>query len=435
MYYKKYLLLFTALVISGSYLRAQLLYNNGADVAVTPGGILYVGGAAENASGLISNGGSTTIMGYFRNGSTATGGDTNGVYNVQGDWENNNNFVSNESTVNLTGATQLITGSENTSFYNLTLITQGAVKEQTLDAVVTNTLNLNDCELATEDHNMYVLNTFTGAIARSSGFVSSIGPGRLVRNANSTGTYLFPTGWNNNGNIYYRPVEMSPSVTDAQSFAVRMAFDNPTIDGYDVNTHAINITQVNPVFYHLIRQFNSTASAALSIYYDETVDGPWNSIGRWQTVPEWEDLDNTQYTSGIPLSHRTKLDWIDNGDQHHALINSIQDSTLYNFPNVFAPGTSDPGNNNSTFHVINQNDKVVVQALKIFDRWGEVVYDSDREGSTCMTGTSGSAPTFCWDGYYRGKLQPMGNYVYVASVKVISSGQVIPATGDLALLW
>ncbi len=432
---RKHIFMLSLMLVTASRLCAQLFYNNGADIAVTPQGILYIGGAAENAGGLLSNGGSTTIMGFFRNGSTATGGDTNGIYNVAGDWENNNNFISNQSTVNLTGGTQQITGSQVTSFYNLNLLTFGAQKVQTLDAIVTNSLNLNDCELATDDNNMFVLNTFTGAIARNSGFVSSVGPGRLVRNAASTGAYLFPTGWNNNGNVYYRPAELAPTTSDPQSFAVRMAFDNPTLEGYPTTVHSQYITDVNQVYFHLIKQFNSTAPAALTLFYDETVDGTWNSIGRWQNVPEWEDLENTQYTEGQPLSRRTKMDWFDNGQEPHALINSHQDSTLYNWPNVFAPGVADPGNNNSTFHVINETDKVVVERLKIFDRWGEVVYDSERDGSTCMTGTSGTTPTYCWDGYYRGKLQPMGNYLFQASVKIKSTGAVQNASGNIALLW
>src|ERR1019366_129470 len=139
----------------------------------------------------------------------------------------------------------------------------------------------------TKDYKMFVLNTNTIAIDRLNGFVSSTGPGRLVRSTNSAGTYLFPTGWNNNNTVYYRPVEISPSVTDAQSFSVRMAYGDATLEGYDVTTKLDNVTAVNTKFFHLVKQIGGTTPSALSIYYDQTKDGQWSSIGRWQTVPEW----------------------------------------------------------------------------------------------------------------------------------------------------
>ncbi|MDB5282445.1 MAG: domain containing protein [Bacteroidota bacterium] len=426
---RKSLFVFASMLLSFCS-KAQLFYNNGANVAVTGGGVLYIDGPTENAAGLFSNAGTTTIIGYFRNGSTATGGSSTGIYKVFGDWENNNLFTADQSNVILNGNAQQITGSQITTFYQLELQTLGSVKSMTLDANVTELLKLNDCELATRDYKMFVLNTSSAAIARNNGFVSSTGPGRLVRSTNSTSTYLFPTGWNDNNTIYYRPAELTPSVTDAQSYAVRMAFGDATLEGYDVNTHLDNVTGVNTKFFHLIKQIGSTTPSALSLYYDQVRDGAWSSIGRWQTVPEWEDLMNTTLTTATPLSHRTKADWSDNGDEPHALINSKEITQFWNFPNVFDPASSDP--NNSSFHIINQFNLVVLQDMKIFDRWGEKVFDSQRDGTIC---TFGSNSTYCWNGYYRGKLQPMGNYVYMASLKVLSTGEVKAATGNVSLLW
>src|ERR1043165_5503471 len=116
---RKFTFLCTISVLSYTSLQAQLLYNDGADVAVTGGGILWVDGAVENAAGLFSNAGQTTIRGYFRNGSLATGGNSTGEYIVYGDWENNNLFTADQSIVRLTGNTQLITGSSVTTFHDL----------------------------------------------------------------------------------------------------------------------------------------------------------------------------------------------------------------------------------------------------------------------------------------------------------------------------
>ena len=402
-------------------LHAQMLYNNGCNLVITNGGILYVNGAVENATGLMSNAGHATIKGYFRNGSNATGGNAAGEYIVYGDWENNNNFTADQSVVRLTGNAQQITGSQSTTFYDLTLETQNAVKTQTIDATVGHVLALNDCELATGDNTMNVTSPAPAAITRGNGYVSSTGIGRLVRATNSTDAYLFPTGWYDNGNVLYRPAEIKPSVNDAQTFAVRMGWGDASVEGYDVNTKAGNVSAVNNRYFHLIKQSGSTAPSDLTLYFNAAADGDWNSIGRWQNIPEWEDLALTTLSSGNPLSGRTKALWNDNSQQPHILINSRELPHEYNFPNVFNPNSDHP--ENVTFHIINNTHLVTLQDLKIYNRWGEPVFDSQRDG------------VMEWDGKYQGKLQPMGNYVFMASVKINTTGEVKPASGNLSLLW
>ncbi len=421
------------LFLTGTCVNAQLLYNAGADVAVATGGVLWVDGAVENADGLFSNAGQTTIRGYFRNGSLATGGNAAGEYIVHGDWENNNVFTADQSIVRLVGNSQFITGSSVTTFHDLSLETFGAVKTQTLDAFTKRQLNFNDCELATQDFRMTVTNPVTASVIRSNGFVSSTGPGRFVRETNSTNTYLFPTGWNDNGNILYRPVEFTPSVTDAQSFEARMGFGDATLEGYDTAVHAPDVTALNGKFFHLLKQVGSTTPADLSIYYNTTRDGMWQSIGRWQNEPRWEDVapPNTVFTAGVPLSHRTQPVWKDNGQEPHILINTRDLKEQYNFPNVFAPNASDPFNQG--FHMINWLGAAKLLELKIFNRWGEPVFDSNRDGTTCFDGYYNDCP--CWNGFYQGKIQPMGNYVYQASLKVEKTGETKSASGNLSLLW
>lgn len=417
---KKTTLSFLLAVIGFSFLQAQLLYNNGADVAVTGGGILYVDGAVENAAGLFSNAGQTWVHGYFRNGSLATGGNAAGEYIVYGDWENNDVFTADQSRVRLTGNTQLITGSQVTTFHNLSLETQNALKTQTLDANVNHLLALNDCELATQDYRMTVTNPVNASISRSNGFVSSTGAGRLVRATNSTNNYLFPMGWNDNGNLLYRPAEIKPSVNDAQSYEGRMAFGDATNEGYDVSIKAANVTTLNTKFFHLLKQVGSNTPSELSIYYDQVQDSTWSSIGRWQNVPQWEDLTGTVFTAGHPLSHRTKALWLNNGQEPHILINTQEVKNIWNFPNVFNPSSIEAGNN--IFQIVNHSNLVTLQTLRIYNRWGEPVFDMARDGKDY------------WDGTYFGQLQPMGNYVYEATVKVNATGEIKSSGGNLSLL-
>lgn len=412
-------LLLSLLLYMATCANAQLMYNSGADIAVAGGGIMYVGGALENADGYLTNAGQTTIKGYFRNGSLADGGFSTGEYIVYGNWENNSIFNAHQSRVRLRGSNQLITGTQVTTFHQLHL-ENGGIKSQTLDAFVNHLLSLNYSELATNDYRMTVTNPAVASVTRISGFVSSTGPGRLIRNVNSTNEYLFPTGWNDTGQIYYRPVMIKPSISQPHAYEVRMAYGNATAEGYDINVKANNVLDVNKRYFHYIRQTGVNAPAELSIYYNPAQEAVWNSIGRWQNVPQWQDLTNVTTTQGSPLFYNKKTNWLDNGNEPHILINAKEAEYLYNFPNVFSPNAD---GTNDFFGIINQLDLVTLEELRIFNRWGEPVFDMQRDGKPD------------WDGYYQGKLQPMGNYVFMASIKVNDTGKIISETGNLSLIW
>ncbi len=110
-------------------------------------------------------------------------------------------------------------------------------------------------------------------------------------------------------------------------------------------------------------------------------------------------------------------------DTATAEIITIADVT---FPNVFtpnangAPGGSYNINNldNDVFHPYTSG--VIDYKLDIFDRWGELIFESQNinEG---------------WDGYYKGKLCQQGVYIWKAYVK-LNNGKVFNKSGDVTLL-
>ena len=93
----------------------------------------------------------------------------------------------------------------------------------------------------------------------------------------------------------------------------------------------------------------------------------------------------------------------------------------FNFavPNVFSPNND---GHNDTWEVITQGGQATVEDEKVFDRWGELVFDSQRDG------------TFEWNGNYEGKAQLMGNYVYLVKVKINATGEIKVLKGNLALI-
>lgn len=282
---KTWLLAFSTLAITSA--NAQLVTNNGALIAIKDGATVIVKtGAVNNASGTVDNEGTFVIEGYFENNDLANGGNSDGVYRVQGNWENNATFTADSSQVELYGADQLITGTSVTEFHQLTLTGTG-VKTQTIDARVNSLLELNDRELATDGNNMFVDNVALASITRSTGYVSSTGNGRLVREMAVAGDYLFPTG-SSAGVTRYRPVVVTTSNTLNNTFEVRMANVDATSEGFNRNTRETGICDINPNYYHLIGRTQGVDPVAVTTFYDAATETDWSLVTNWKGLPQWE---------------------------------------------------------------------------------------------------------------------------------------------------
>jgi gliding motility-associated-like protein len=282
---KNFLLTGLLLSVSG-IVSAQLVVNNGALVAIKSGAqVIVKTGAVNNSSGTIDNAGTFIIEDYFENNDLANGGADKGVYRVQGDWINNATFTADSGQVALYGGNQLITGTAVTEFHNLTLTGTG-VKTQTIDARVNSFLELNDRELATDGNKMFVLNPFVNAVTRSTGFVSSTGNGRLVREINTADDYLFPVG-SSTGTARYRPITITPNNNDANTFEVRMANVDATTESFDRSVRENDICEINPNYYHLIGRPQGTDPVQVITYF-ETTETNWSQVVHWQNVPQWE---------------------------------------------------------------------------------------------------------------------------------------------------
>lgn len=277
------------LAFSAAFSQA-LFFNNGAQMFMNPGSVMIVKNASvENNTGRIDNAGNLIVEGDFINSDVATGNtNSTGIYDIYGNWVNNANFTADESTVQLSGTNQLITGSQKTTFYNLSLVGNG-VKTQTIDAQVDGTLDLRDAELATDIYEMLVSNTNTNAVLRNSGFVSSLQTGKLSRNTNSTDSYLFPTG-SSLGTPRYRPIAVTPATANNNTYGARLANTIATAEGFDIENTSDELCEVNPLFYHHVHRTNGADAATISFFYNNATDGDWTTIAHWQNLPQWEDI-------------------------------------------------------------------------------------------------------------------------------------------------
>ena len=302
-------LLFTAtLAMAGHVLHAQIpVINKGAVICIKPGATVVTKTAfLLNDTGTLKNEGYLAVEGNLVNNDSVLSVGA-GIYELKGDWINNAIFEPGLSRVNLSGGNQLIGGSEASTFYDLDLIGKGVKRQVMVDASVINSLNLRDSELATDSNKMFVLNSNVTSIIRDSGFVSSIGNGRLSREMHTGSEYLFPTG-SALGTPRYRPLSMT--VDSHAVFEVRLANNDPTMDALDKGATETGICEVNPNYYHLIDHISGSDSASLLFFFDKAVEiNNWLIVSNWINN-HWESI--AMATPGTdPPFHTLSVDWSD----------------------------------------------------------------------------------------------------------------------------
>lgn len=295
---------------------AQVLYNNGATVYMDYGAIVQANGGAENSNaGQLTNHGDFYITSNGAPGnltlSNAAVTQGNGRYFVEQDFINNASFTQNNSEVlmNSTSANQQITGSQTTVFHKLSLPSAGTpglpVCSLTLNASADSLVKLTDRELATGTNTFYVLSPDPTIVTNtttpgSEGFVSSLAPGTLSRQTNTTSAYVFPVG-SSVVQKRYRPVGITPNAAAANEYTVRFINHNPDLDAYLRSVNDGVQCVANDTFYHAILRPTGTTSADITLNYIASTDGSWTNMSQWRTTNNmWNDMSTTSSgTSGL----------------------------------------------------------------------------------------------------------------------------------------
>jgi len=303
--------IFLSLIIIGGFLQGdlygQLFVNNGGVVYTSSSAIVSINGSVENrTNSTFSNNGTCYVLSDLVNNAILN---DNGLIDIKGHWYNNATFNAGPGMVRFSGANQFLGGSVVSSFNNLDLAGTG-IKTQTINQITTGILSLNDRELATDGFVMSINNPAVSAITRTTGYVSSTGNGKLSRQTNSNSAYLFPVG-SSLVSVRYRPVEMTPNNTNANTYQVRMANVDATTEGYSRLQLEAGLCTLNPLFYHRIAQTSGTSPADVRIYFDPAADGGWQLLSNWNTNPtqQWVNMTPVTSLTGSPLSSLTKSAW------------------------------------------------------------------------------------------------------------------------------
>lgn len=107
-------------------------------------------------------------------------------------------------------------------------------------------------------------------------------------------------------------------------------------------------------------------------------------------------------------------------DEISIRVNEFRDEVFV--PNAFSP---DNDGNNDRFSIFGSSKVKKINRLKIFNRWGELLFDKGP--------ISPSDPSGGWDGKHDGIIQPIGVYIYMAEVQF--EGEVTEwVSGDFLLV-
>lgn len=323
---------FVLIFFNFSYSFSQVFVHSKSLVHLTNGVQVYVDGNFQNANNgqLMVDGNGTNnnaviyINGDFTNDASAIG---NGYIRLTGDWIDNGIYNGGTGTVFLEGAIQVLGGTSPTVFNNLTLDGTN-YKIQQIDKAASGILDLKELELKTEIYQFRVLNPSPSAITRiattptTGGFVSSLNGGYLHRFTNSSNLYFFPVG-SSVGTARYRPVEITPNNAQTDTFKVRLANVDPTIENYNKNSKETSVCSVNDQFYHQILNTSSGNSAKIVVKYISTQDGTWSNLGRWQLSPsalQWNNITSSAIQNNNPFDEATINNWTNFSDRPYALI-------------------------------------------------------------------------------------------------------------------
>lgn len=91
----------------------------------------------------------------------------------------------------------------------------------------------------------------------------------------------------------------------------------------------------------------------------------------------------------------------------------------WDLPNAFTPGANNDPPTNERFRVVQLTGMVEVVELKVFNRWGQIVYDGNNSEG--------------WDGNHSGKRAPSEVYAYTATVRY-PDGEIEMRRGEVTLI-
>jgi len=368
-------------------LQAQVV-NTGQPLTLSEGALLSIGTDYRHESGSISGAGELIINGSWINQDA-----NSGVFES-----------TSAATVVFNETSTFIGGSSKTVFPNVVLNGSGS-KLLAAPVEISGRLELNDAELKVEDQTLTILNTAAGAITRNSGFISTDRKGKLIRKTQGTDLYFFPLGSYsaNSHNLLYRPLTIQPETSEPNLFSATFSPYDPSQEGFDRSRKRQDLQHIfDKYFYVLCKETDAIAQIRFQLNTEE--DGKFSQLVSWNEYNLWEKAAGTEPNSltgpALSLSYTTMRRF---QNVPFTFADTQTDDPLafepLTFFNAFSP---DGDGKNDTWNITNI-DLYPENILKIFNRWGDEVYQA-----------RGYSNSNAWNG---GSLNP-GTYYYILQVTI-----------------
>lgn len=371
---------------------SQTLVNKGQTITISLNAKISVAGTLAN-EGIINN---------------------QGILLIHGDWLNNNKYNGRGTVVFNSDQPQIIDHNNN-EFYNLVIDGKGE-KRLTSDASISGELYLKNGILTPEDSSLLLLKK--QAIV-SGGNSKSFVSGRLFHEG--TGKKYYPIGKNGS----FKPVALEVVGDDP---VVGFELFEPNPDPY----FYLNIRAVSSARYWektlLSGRLDSTSVITLPVGNDH-LNGEIDLL----VIAGLEKEDSNYRVIGEPyisgfMSNGTISSPLSFGSDYFALAllaKHPEERSLY-VPNAFAPFSPKANNEDKVIKVYGREISPDDFFFRIFNRWGEVMYETTSYEEASQTGWNGIAET-------TGREQSFGIYQYILKGK-FNSGKPIDQMGSINLI-
>ena len=386
-------------LLGASHVWAQTLTNNGQLITLTRGAEVTVqGGLLNKAQG--SNPGIILNKGRLA---------------VSGDWTNAGSYNdSTSSALILNGATPQTIRHNSQSIHQLQLDGEGQ-KTLTESATITQALILNAGILTPASDQVILL--LTDQVSITGGSDASHVNGALYYQG--TGDHTYPIGKSG----HYRPVVLTAIAGINPTLGFEVVEPNPGAQPYE------GVTWVSPVRYWQknLRSGNFTdAIIALGFGEDEDATDPSalvvvDAIG--PALP-YRSLGQHSLINNAGERLITSQGRIAGNAFALGRISPRPDPDLLYLPNAFSPSSTNP--EEKAWKIYGNNLSVEGLLLRIYNRWGEVVYETQSLEYLAQTG---------WDGrnVRTGKPEAQGVYTYTIKGR-LAKGKLLDRVGTIQLM-
>jgi len=189
-----------------------------------------------------------------------------------------------------------------------------------------------------------------------------------------------------------------------------------------IQTDSVTVNSPPELLINLIE--NTNINFGDSIVLETAVSGANGVTYSWSSLDSLSCTDCPSPTVSPTYQTAYTLNIVtDEGCSATASVTIFVDKTQPVFiPNAFSPN----GDGINDFFVVHGGDPVTsVKLLRIYDRWGGAIFESQN---TIPNSTENT-----WNGKFRGNNMQSGVYVYYAEIEFID-GSVIPFSGEITLI-